>query len=76
MMKLESAGLDLHTATTEEIEAAMRKGVRAALRRHKEAGVPAIVWDWKTQEIVSVPPEEIPDFPEDEEETGADVEKA
>ncbi len=59
--------LDLSTATSEERIEAMNRGVRAALRRHKKAGVPAIVWNRETGEIVSVPPEEIPDYPPDPE---------
>lgn len=66
-MKLKSSDLDLLTATIGEVEAAMQKGVRAALRRQKAAGVSAIVWDDVKNKIVVVPAEEIPDFPEDDE---------
>jgi hypothetical protein len=55
---------DLRTISDDELVAVMRRGVVAALRRHKRAGVPAIVWDWETHQIVSVPPEQIPDFPD------------
>lgn len=63
-MQKVSPGLDLRTATPEEVGAAFRLGVIAALRLHKKAGVPAIVWDRKNDRIIAVPPEEIPDFPE------------
>lgn len=60
-----SQGLDLRTATGQEINDAMCKGVRAALRRHKAAGVPIVVW--KNGQIVHIPAEEIeaPDEPDD-----------
>ena len=45
---------------------AMKRGVHAALRLHKLRGVPAIIWDEQAGKIVSVPPEQIPNFPEDE----------
>jgi hypothetical protein len=54
--------LDLRTATGAEIAAASRPGVIAALRAHKKAGVPAVIWDHVNQKTVLVPPEEIPDF--------------
>ena len=54
--------LDFRTATATEIAEASRPGVIAALRAHKKAGVPAVVWDHIKQETVLVPPEEIPDF--------------
>ncbi len=56
-------GLDLKTATPDAVEAAFRIGVKAALRAHKIAGVPAIVWDRINDRIVSLAPEDIPDFP-------------
>lgn len=68
-MKLKRTDLDLRTASEEEVEAAMQKGVRAALRRHKEAGVPAVVYNHETGETVLLPPEEIPDYPEDAEDS-------
>jgi hypothetical protein len=63
-MNDENGGLDLRTATSEQIGAAIRRGIIAALRRHKQAGVPAVVWNRENNRIVRVPPEEIPDFPE------------
>ena len=66
-MKLKNTGVDFRTATQEEILAAMNRGVRVALRHHKEAGVPAVVWDDETSKIVAVPPDQIPDFPEEDE---------
>jgi hypothetical protein len=63
MAEQEGNGLDLRTATGHEINEAMKKGVFAALRRHKEAGVPIVVW--KNGQIVEIPAEEIriPDEP-------------
>ncbi len=66
-MNVRGTGLDLQTATREEIEAAMKKGVRATLRNHKQAGMPAIVFDYETNEIITLPPDQIPDFPDDDE---------
>jgi hypothetical protein len=65
-MHNDSQGLDLRTATIRDIEKAMRRGVIAALRNHKRKGVEAVIWDRVTGEIVIVPPEEIPDFPDEE----------
>lgn len=39
------------------IDRALRKAVRDAMRRHKQAGCPAVVW--RRGKIVCVPPEEI-----------------
>jgi hypothetical protein len=51
-------------ATAEQIEAAMNKGIRQALRRHKLLGESiAVSQDGK---VVILSPEEIPDFPEEE----------
>jgi hypothetical protein len=51
-------------ATSRQIEAAMQKATREALRRHKLLGESiAVSRDGK---VVILPPEEIPDFPEDE----------
>ncbi len=46
------------------IDAAMKKGARAALRRHKLLGESIAVS--RDGQVVILPPEEIPDFPEDE----------
>jgi hypothetical protein len=42
---------------TEAIRHAAGQSVRAALRRHKEAGVGAVIW--RDGKVVVVPPEEI-----------------
>ena len=42
------------------VAGALRKGVRDAYRRHKQAGQPVVVW--RRGKIVLVPPEEIPDL--------------
>lgn len=52
-------GVDLRTATTEQITEAMQRGVRAALRDHKLAGRSVVVWDWENERVVAVPPDEI-----------------
>jgi hypothetical protein len=43
----------------------IRNGVRAALRRHKLLGQSIVVW--RDGKVVEVPPEEIPDWPAEEE---------
>ena len=58
--------LDLRTASGREVAEAMTRGVIDALRAHKRAGNPVVVWDWAKGEIVTVPPEQIPEFPEDD----------
>ena len=56
--------------TSGRIEAAMNRSIRQALRRHKLLGESiAVSQDGK---VVIVPPEEIPDFPEDEPARSAD----
>ncbi len=65
MMRRISPGLDLRTATQKDVEAAFRIGVRAALRAHKKAGVPAIVWDRETGRTIRLPSDQIPDFPDE-----------
>jgi hypothetical protein len=47
-----------------QIEAAMQKAVRQALRRHKLLGESVAVSD-EHGKVVILAPEEIPDFPED-----------
>jgi hypothetical protein len=42
---------------TEAVQRAAAQAVRDALRRHKEAGVGAVIW--RDGEVVIVPPEEI-----------------
>jgi len=51
--------LDLRTASGEEVARAMTKGVIDALRAHKLAGNPVVVWDRGRDEIVIVPADEI-----------------
>lgn len=57
-----SPAFDLWNATPRRLEVVLRKAVISALRAHKRAGVPAIVWDREKRRIVSVPPEEIPEY--------------
>jgi hypothetical protein len=57
--------LDLRTASIDELVEAMNRGVRRALREHKRAGNPIVVWDRDTDTIVTLRPEEIPDCPEE-----------
>lgn len=40
------------------IDRGIKKGVAAALRRHKERGEPIYVWE--NGRVVEIPPEEIP----------------
>ena len=40
------------------IQAAIHKGIRAALRRHKQAGNPVAVW--RDGQVVWIAPEDIP----------------
>ena len=47
-----------------EIQKALSKAVRHALRKHKRAGNPIAVW--REDKVVWIPPEEIPDFEDDE----------
>jgi len=42
-----------------EIDRALKRGVREALRRHKKLGNSIIVW--RDGKVVELPPEEIPD---------------
>ncbi len=44
----------------------IRNGVRAALRRHKLLGQSIVVW--QDGKVVELPPEEIPDWPEEKDE--------
>jgi hypothetical protein len=39
------------------ITRALRKGVRDAMRRHRQAGCPVVIW--RRGKVVCVPPEEI-----------------
>lgn len=54
-----SEGVDLRTASTEEITAAMQKGVQAALRDHKQSGRAVVVWDWENDRVATVAPDQI-----------------
>ena len=58
-----SQPLDLRTASTAELLAAMSRGVRHSLARHKRIGNPIVVWDRATGKSMIVPPEQIPDDP-------------
>jgi hypothetical protein len=58
--------LDPRTASSRDLERAMRRGGLKALRLHKRAGNPVVVWDRETDRIVLLPPDEIPDEPERE----------
>lgn len=58
-------GLDLRTASSPQVLRAIRRGVKDALRLHKRAGNPVVVWDRATGKTVLIPPEEIPDDPEE-----------
>jgi hypothetical protein len=64
--------LDLRTATGQEIEQAMTRGVKAALREHKRAGNPVAIWDRENDRVILVPPEEIV-LPDEEDVTDAAV---
>jgi hypothetical protein len=59
--------LDLRNYTDRELEKLLTRGVIRALRAHKAAGVPAIVWDRETGQTIAIPPEQIPDFPDEPE---------
>ena len=50
--------------TSGRLEAAMNRSIRQALRRHKLLGESIAVS--RDGEVVILPPEEIPDFPEDD----------
>jgi len=41
-----------------EIDAALERAVKEALRRHKKLGNPVVVW--RDGRVVEIPPEEIP----------------
>jgi hypothetical protein len=51
--------LDLRTATGQQIEQAMTRGVIAALRAHKRAGNSVAIWDRANGRVILVPSEEI-----------------
>lgn len=46
-----------------EIDAALERAGRDAIRRHKRGGVPLVIW--KDGQVVHVPPEELPDLPDE-----------
>jgi hypothetical protein len=71
MSESNPAKLDLRTASSRDLQKAMNRGALEALRFHTRVGNPVVVWDRKTGEIVTVPPEEIPDelLTEDDDET-------
>jgi hypothetical protein len=46
------------------IDAALQKAFENAMRRHKQAGHPLVVW--KDGQIAWIPPEEIPALPEED----------
>lgn len=43
-----------------DIDAALERAGRDAIRRHKRGGVPLVIW--KDGRVVHVPPEELPDL--------------
>lgn len=47
-----------------EIDRAVQRGIRDALRRHKLLGEYVVVW--RNGQVVRLPPEEIPDFEAEE----------
>jgi hypothetical protein len=54
---------DIRTASSRDIERAMRRAAAEALSLHKRAGNPVAVWDWETGQVALVPPDQIPDDP-------------
>jgi hypothetical protein len=58
--------LDLRTATGEEITKVFARGVRAALREHKQAGRSVVIWDREKDRIVILRADQInvPDEPD------------
>lgn len=58
-------------ATSEEIRQALALATKAALRAHKRAGVPAVMWDQENDRIIEVPPEAIDVDDEPAEDAGA-----
>ena len=46
-----------------ETLAALERAQRDAIRRHKRGGVPLVIW--KDGRVVHVPPEELPDLPDE-----------
>lgn len=46
-----------------EIDLAMQRAGREAIRRHKRGGVPLVVW--QDGRVVHIPPEELPDLPDE-----------
>jgi hypothetical protein len=64
-MSQEIKDLDLRKIPPRELEKIMTRGAIRALRAQKAAGVPAIVWDRETGQTIAVPPEQIPDFPDE-----------
>lgn len=46
-----------------EIDAALARAGRDAIRRHKRGGVPLVIC--KDGQVVHVPPEELPDLPDE-----------
>ena len=59
MANPERAEIDLQTASGDELVRAMNRGVRDALLAHKRAGLPIVTWDYATEQVVIVPPEQI-----------------
>jgi hypothetical protein len=58
------------TGDLERIERALRAAVRNALLRHKRDGDPVVVW--REGRVVSLPPEQIPNFDDELHETTLD----
>jgi hypothetical protein len=46
-----------------EIDRALERAQREAIRRHRRAGVPLVIW--KDGRVVHVAPEELPDLPDE-----------
>jgi hypothetical protein len=60
----EERGTPKPLATSRQIEAAMQKATRQAIRRHKLLGESIAVSE--NGKVVILSPEQIPDFPDDE----------
>ena len=56
---------ELPSLDGDEMIAAFRLGVAEALRQHRAAGVEVVTWDDATQQVVIVPPDQIPSWIDD-----------
>ena len=59
MNQAEKDRLDLATASASELARVMNLGVADALEEHKRNGIPIVVWDRKTNRILTLSPEQI-----------------